>query len=70
MPVERRDDLAALRRWEDAGGTWVVMRRHAGSVTVSLCRCDGGEEAERLVSEDPALVDYLGGRDRSEDPAT
>lgn len=62
-------DLARLRRWEDAGGTWQVVGRRVREVTVSLRRCDGGEEVERLVSGDPSLlarfpatVEYLSGR--------
>jgi hypothetical protein len=55
-----------LRRWEGFGGTWRVVERAAGGVTVSLCRCDGGEEAERLTSADPALLDFLGNRTSSD----
>ncbi|MGW0658585.1 hypothetical protein [Streptodolium elevatio] len=51
--------VAVLRRWEDAGGVWRVAARRGGSVTVALCRCDGGEEAERLTSADPDLVAYV-----------
>ena len=41
-------DLDRLRRWEDAGGTWRVTARRAETVTIALCRCDGGEEVDRL----------------------
>jgi hypothetical protein len=64
------DAVASLRRWEDLGATWRVLARRPGAVTVSLCRCDGGEEADRLTSDDPALLAYLAGRDSSEDPPT
>lgn len=60
-------DLARLRRWEDAGGTWRVLARRAEGVIVSLCRCDGGEEAERFVSDATDVRDYLVGRDSSDD---
>jgi hypothetical protein len=58
------DALAALRRWHDAGGVWRVTgtdRPDApdGTVTVSLCRCDGGEEVDRLRTADPHAVAYL-----------
>ena len=48
-----------LRRWEDAGGTWQLVARSATSVTVALCRCDGGEEVDRLTSSHPASVRQL-----------
>jgi hypothetical protein len=53
------DRVAALRRWADAGAIWRVIGRHAGSVTVSLCTCDGGEEVDRFTSSQPALLRYL-----------
>lgn len=57
-----------VRRWEDAGGVWRVLSRHSdGRTTVSLCRCDGGEEVDRLSSADSALIAYLAGRDASDD---
>jgi hypothetical protein len=34
---------------------------------VAMCSCDGGEEVERLVSSDPALLAFLAGRTSSED---
>lgn len=60
MPAEPAapdsSDVARLRRWEDFGGTWQVVARTATTTTVSLCRCDGGEEADRFTSEDPQLL--------------
>jgi hypothetical protein len=52
-------DLDRLRRWENAGGTWQLAGRTATSVTIALCRCDGGEEVERLVSGERELLAYL-----------
>ena len=52
-------DLARLLRWEDAGGTWQLAGRRTDEVTVALCRCDGGEEVDRLVSADPDLIRYV-----------
>jgi len=51
--------LARLLRWEDAGGTWQVVGLGAGRASVALCRCDGGEEVERLTSSDPELLAVL-----------
>lgn len=56
-----------LQRWEDAGAVWQVVDRRPDRVTVALCRCDGGEEVERFDSADPGLLDYIAGRDNSEE---
>ena len=56
------DAVAVLRRWEDFGAVWRVVARQGNGVTVSLCRCDGGEEVERFTSADPRLMNFLGGR--------
>ena len=47
--------VETLRRWEDFGGVWRVAYRDGSVVTLSLCRCDGGEEVERLTFEDAGL---------------
>ncbi|GAA1118005.1 hypothetical protein [Citricoccus alkalitolerans] len=58
-------DLRRLRRWEESGGTWVVVGRRATrsgeSVTLSLMTCDGGEEMDVFSSSDPGLVEYVSG---------
>jgi len=59
--------LQDLRRWQDAGGTWEVVHRTTTSVTVSLCQCDGGQEAARFTSQEPELLDFLAARNRSDD---
>jgi hypothetical protein len=53
------DALETLRRWQEAGGVWRVVGRGGDQVTVSLCRCDGGEEVDRLRTADPHAVAYL-----------
>ena len=58
--------LSRLRRWQDAGGTWQVVSRSEHEVTIALCRCDGGEEADRFTSDDDALLAHVAGRDSSE----
>ena len=65
------DALAALRRWEESGATWRVVVRTAADVEIALLTCDAGEEVARLRSADPAVLDYVGARDRSdEEPGT
>ena len=59
--------VATLERWEAAGAHWQVVQRTADEVTVSLCRCDGGEELDRFTSAAPEVVDFLAGRDSSTD---
>lgn len=62
-----QDPAAVLRRWEEFGAFWRVVSSDGPVVTVSLCRCDGGEELERITSSDPALRAYLGARTSSAD---
>ena len=50
------DDLERLRRWEDSGAQWSVAALRADSVTISMLRCDGGEEVDRFVSSDPRVL--------------
>ena len=61
------DPLGDLLRWENAGGSWRLLSHRDGEVCVSLCRCDGGEEVERIVSSDPELAIYVSARSSSED---
>ncbi len=49
------DPLERLRRWEEFGAAWEVVHTAGDQVTVSLRRCDGGEEVGRIVSSDPRL---------------
>ncbi|QRY60835.1 hypothetical protein JVX90_10180 [Gordonia sp. PDNC005] len=50
------DDLERLQRWEDAGAQWAVEALRSDSVTISLLRCDGGEEVDRFTSTDPRVL--------------
>jgi uncharacterized protein len=63
----RTDFVAALRRWEDAGGVWRVLSKDRDAVTIGLYRCDDGEEADRFVATDPQLAQFLVGRTSSQD---
>jgi hypothetical protein len=53
------DPVEVLRRWEDFGAVWQVVARTPEQLTISLRRCDAGEEVSRLVSDDPALREYV-----------
>ena len=64
------DVEAALRRWEDAGGLWTVLARDAGTITVGLYRCDGGEEVDRIVTDELPLTQFLAGRSSSAEDRT
>jgi hypothetical protein len=77
--VQGSDGIERLRRWEDAGGTWRVLHGRvtpaAGDETggdtgplVSLCRCDGGEEVERVRLTGAEAAAYVRLRPSSEDP--
>lgn len=61
------DPVSVLRRWEAAGGVWRVVARSAGSMTIALCQCTGGEEVERLTSSDPGLLGFVGDRASNEE---
>ena len=56
------DRVAELQRWEDSGAVWEVVSRTGGSITIGLLRCDGGEEVDRFISDDPRLRDFIGDR--------
>jgi hypothetical protein len=57
------DPIQVLTRWESFGGTWRVLRRTDEDVTISMRRCDGGEQVEELTSADPTLLAWLDARD-------
>ncbi|MFF0488513.1 hypothetical protein ACFYTQ_05760 [Nocardia sp. NPDC004068] len=59
--------VAALRRWEDSGAIWRVLGSRGGTLTIGLYQCTGGEEVDRIVSDDPALARFVGGRTASDD---
>ncbi|WP_454789188.1 hypothetical protein [Mycolicibacterium lutetiense] len=61
------DRVADLRRWQDSGAHWRVLTRTADSLTISLLRCDGGEEVDRFTSADPELLAFVGARTASDD---
>lgn len=59
------DPVSVLVRWEEHGAPWRVVARSSTEVTVALYTCDGGEEVDRIVSGDPALLDYVSAPPRS-----
>ncbi|WP_046469133.1 hypothetical protein [Allosalinactinospora lopnorensis] len=59
--------VETLVRWEEHGAVWRVLERTPSQVTVALCRCDGGEEVERLVSGDPELLAFVDEREAAVD---
>jgi hypothetical protein len=64
-PSETTAPVEVITRWELFGGAWRVIARTDQRVTISLCRCDGGEEQQRLCTDDPALAEWLGDRTSS-----
>ena len=58
-PGAGEDPVVVLTRWVSFGGTWEVVGSSSGGLTVSLRRCDGGEEAGRLASGSPELRRYV-----------
>ncbi len=53
------DLVPTLLRWQDFGGVWRLISLTASGASVALCRCDGGEEVERLSSSHPATLAFL-----------
>lgn len=66
----QKDPVATLERWERFGAYWRVTDQCGDVVTVSLCRCDGGEEFDQITSAEPLLIAWLAGRRSSTDPQT
>jgi hypothetical protein len=59
--------IEVLERWQKFGATWRVVSRAQSWVTLSLCRCDGGEELQRFTSTIPELIEWLADRTSSEE---
>jgi len=59
------DRAAELQRWQDSGAVWEVISRRGRGVTVTLLRCDGGEEVDRFTSDEPRLLAFIGDRQSS-----
>jgi hypothetical protein len=62
------DLVPALLRWRDFGGVWRLITLNPQEASVALCRCDGGEEVERLGSSHPATLAFLAKHPNSESP--
>ena len=67
MATADEDPLTVLQRWTDSGAIWRVLSRTAERVEISLRTCSGGEEVDRIRTDDPAVLTYLGGRWASDD---
>ena len=52
-------DREKLERWANFGGVWRVVAFDDRAATVAMCRCDGGEEVQRLTTQDHGLVTWL-----------
>ncbi|MFE1165932.1 hypothetical protein [Nocardiopsis sp. NPDC058789] len=68
MHSAENPQVAALLRWEEHGALWRVVERGDATVTVSMLTCDGGTEVDRITSDDPALLSFIGQRGGSEEP--
>ena len=56
-----------LLRWELFGGHWRVRSRTRTHLEIALLTCDGGDEADQLTTDDPALIAYVGTRRSDQD---
>jgi hypothetical protein len=59
--------LEALRRWERSGGVWRVLARDGAEVRVALLTCTASQEMDRIVSDDPELLAFIGERTGSDE---
>jgi hypothetical protein len=57
--------IDTLERWETQGAQWRVAALGDEHVSIDLCACTG-EVVDRLDSDDPALIEYVRGRARSD----
>jgi hypothetical protein len=56
-----------LRRWERNGAVWQVISRSETQVEVALMTCTVAEVVERIASDDPELLDFIGDRMSSDE---
>lgn len=59
--------LEDLLRWEDSVASWRVVHHGPAGVTLGLLRCDGGEEVDRVLTDDPIILAHIGGRSSSDE---
>lgn len=59
--------VAVLRRWQEAGALWRVVSCTPSGIAIALLTCDGCEEVQRLESDDPELLAFVGTRRSSEE---
>ncbi|MFI7000782.1 hypothetical protein [Nocardia sp. NPDC050175] len=64
---ETPSPTAILQRWQASGAIWRILSRTPDHVTIALYECTGGQEVDRLTSNDPALLRFVGDRFSSED---
>ena len=64
---QHREPVEVLRRWEASGAVWEVLAESGDELTISLLTCDAGQEMGRVRSADPALHEFVAGRQRSDE---
>jgi hypothetical protein len=65
-PSKLTESVAALLRWELAGGEWRVLEQYPGELTIGLFSCDAGEEMDRFTSSDEQLLAVVDERSSEE----
>jgi hypothetical protein len=56
------DPVAILSRWQASGAVWRVLGRTGDTISIGLFTCNGGEEVDRLASNDPQLLQFVADR--------
>lgn len=59
--------VSTLVRWSDSGAVWRVVARGPRTLTVSMCSCDGLEEMQRVSTDDPEVIAWIGAHESSGD---
>lgn len=67
-PIGAVDDgLGRLRRWEVFGGHWRIRSQTPTQLEIALLTCSGGEDVDRMLTTDPAVLAYVGSRISDQD---
>jgi len=61
------DPVTVLQRWQSSGGAWRVAFRTPTRLDIELLTCSRDEVMGIVTSADPALLEFVGDRDDSED---
>jgi hypothetical protein len=56
----RQVTIAELEDWQLSGAKWRPVEFERGRVVIDMCSCTG-ERMDRVLSEDPELIEFVRG---------